>query len=414
MMIKNEAPAEIVAPPAEPAARRDFSGPAGIYVHIPFCVKKCIYCDFASRPADSAGEITDYFDALYYEIESWDRNGLRDVLPADTVFIGGGTPSAVPAEYIAGVLERLPVPEDAEITMEANPGTLTPEALKVYRDCGINRISLGVQSFQDEELRWLGRIHDADTAAQSVRMVREAGFGNLNLDLMFGFPGQTMESWEATLQRAMQLQPEHVSFYSLQIEEGTPLYDMFREDRVEQLPDEINRAMYHRGIDVLRAHGLELYEISNASRPGYECRHNRKYWTMQPYLGAGAAAHSFLWNCRFANPSGIREYIQAMEESRAQRIAGRPASFPHNVKGREMHCNSDEDSMSDFLFTGLRLREGVSLKEFRDRFGEDLAERRHDAIQRFCASGDLIMENGRLRFTRKGMDITNYILTELM
>ena len=407
MMIKSEA-----------ASERPVDGkpvvPAGIYVHIPFCVRKCIYCDFASRPADSPGEITDYFDALYYEIESWNRTALRDVLPADTVFIGGGTPSSVPAEFIAGVLERLPVRENAEITMEANPGTLTPAALKQYRESGINRISLGVQSFQDGELRWLGRIHDADTAVQSVRMIREAGFENLNLDLMFGFPGQTLESWESTLQRALQLQPEHISFYSLQIEEGTPLYEMFRTDRVEQLPDEINRAMYHRGIDILQARGLELYEISNAARPGYACRHNRKYWTMQPYLGAGAAAHSFLRNCRFANPSGIREYIRAMEDCRENENAGRTGSFPYNVKGREVHGNSREDAISDFLFTGLRLREGISLKEYRERFGEDLKEQRRDVIQRFCASGELIMKDDRLRFTRKGLDITNYILTELM
>lgn len=383
--------------------------PAGIYVHIPFCVRKCLYCDFPSRPAADPGEITDYFDALYTEIEAWKRADPRDELPADTVFIGGGTPSSVPADYIAGIVERLPVAEGAEITIEANPGTLDAETLALYRSCGINRISLGVQSFQDSELRSLGRIHDAAAAEKSAAMAREAGFSGLNLDLMFGFPGQTMESWEDTLGRALALRPGHLSFYSLQIEEETPFYDMIRSGQLEQISDELNRAMYHRAIDLLSEQGYTHYEISNAALPGQMCRHNRKYWTMRPYIGMGAAAHSFLQGHRFANPADIRGYINSMEKYRL-----READFGAVLRERLSQPVDREDRMSDFLFTGMRLREGISLEEFYLLFGERLEARREKEIRGFIHSGDLAIEDGQLCFTRKGLDITNFILMELM
>jgi oxygen-independent coproporphyrinogen-3 oxidase len=372
----------------------------GIYIHIPFCVSKCIYCDFTSYPSCSQTEQQRYFDALKREAS------LAAVThEADSIFIGGGTPSSVDAAYIADVLAVIPKRDDAEITIECNPATLTAEKLSVYRNAGINRLSIGVQSFNDDELRFLGRIHTASEAEEAFKMARQAGFDNINTDLIFGFPGQTLESWRATLDRAMELEPEHISFYSLQIEEGTPLYEMFRHDKVEQLTDDVNRKMYHTAADILKANGYVHYEISNAAKPGRECRHNIKYWSMAPYIGLGAAAHSFDGCRRFFNPDELDKYEAAVDLK---------CQYGSLTQGIEVHENSLEDSITDCIFTSLRLTDGLDINAFKNMFGVDILTLKGDVISRFTSEKYLEISNGKLRFTPAGLDISNYIIGELI
>lgn len=398
---------------------------AGIYVHVPFCVRKCIYCDFTSYAGCSEEVIRRYFSALEKEAgflramaeerEYGSSLGLEkrlarhasEMLPADSLFIGGGTPSVVDPHYIAGLLPVLPLAEGAEVTIEANPGTLTPDKMSVLRKAGINRLSLGVQSFDDRELSFLGRIHDAEEAASGFLAARAAGFDNISLDLMFGFPGQTADSWKSTLETAVRLEPEHISFYSLQIEENTPLYRMFRNDEVEQLPDEADREMYHFAVRFLEENGYHLYEISNAARAGRECRHNMKYWTMAPYLGIGAGAHSYLDGVRYASPESLDGYDRLVEKMLEEK------SY-FESRGEALCLNTPEDTMSDYMFTGLRLRKGIDCGEFTSLCHVDPEEKYRDAISRHIQDGTMILENGRLRFTEKGVDLSSHILMDFI
>lgn len=383
----------------------------GIYIHIPFCLSKCVYCDFTSYAGCGSDEQRRYFDALnreaelYAKLRTADPQNAAAQLP-DTIFIGGGTPSTVDASYIAGVLERLPRAQNAEITIECNPAAVLDSRLNTYRAAGINRLSMGVQSFNDAELRFLGRPHTAAEAARSFRRARQAGFDNINIDLIFGFPGQTQESWKKTLDTALELSPDHISFYSLQIEEGTPLYEKFRRDEVEQIPDEINRAMYRTAVERLTAAGYEHYEISNAAKPGRRCRHNIKYWSMARYTGLGAAAHSFDGQCRYYNPDALTEYEAAVEQK--QRTGDLTAgSYKEEL--------SVHDRMTDYIFTGLRLTEGLDLELFKQMFGEDLLKLRKEEISQFINDGLLeIVEKKNLRFTGAGLDISNYVIGELI
>jgi len=416
----------------------------GIYIHIPFCVQKCIYCDFNSSAGCTKTEIESYFDDLNKEADIFLKSsetahndpgkahscdGSADAAGKnapifDTIFIGGGTPTSVDSRYIRDLMGRFNILEDAEVTIEANPGTLTPKKLADYRDCGINRISMGVQSFQDDELAFLGRIHSAEEACRSFEMARESGFDNINIDLIFGYPGHTMESWKKTLDKVLELAPEHISFYSLQIEEGTKMYQLFRDGDVDQIPDELNREMYHYAVKTLKASGYEHYEISNAARPGYQCRHNLKYWSMTPYIGLGAGAHSYMSGCRFYNPDSLSEYHETVkrkaETASSYRDGGAIGCDRDDVirevmsSGTDVFENEIEDEITDYLFTGLRRICGIELEDFRNRFGIDFFEKYEEKIRGFIDEGFVDETDGWLRFTEKGLDITNYILTELM
>lgn len=381
---------------------------AGIYIHIPFCIQKCIYCDFNSYTDWNGDTEKRYFLALYREAELLAEllEGNDGGLP-DTVFIGGGTPSAVNENYITGLVNRIPAAGGAEITIEANPGTLTEKKLHLYRECGINRISIGVQSFNDAELAFLGRIHSGGEAEAAVNMAGNAGFDNINIDLIFGFPGHNMSSWRKTLEKAVSLKPQHISFYSLQIEEGTRLYDMFRRDETEQISDELNREMYHYAADFLSSAGFNRYEISNASLPGKECRHNLKYWDMSPYAGIGAGAHSFLVENRFFNPLGIDDYIKFINNN----FSDESSNF---FKGRELFKNNQNDSMTDYIFTGMRRISGISIDDFNIRFAADFEKIYGLKIKKYIDDGFLEKSEGFLRFTKKGLDITNYILANMI
>ena len=431
----------------------------GLYVHVPFCIKKCIYCDFNSYayPEDEKIAVhNEYFDALYKELEM--VNGAVNE-PFETVFIGGGTPSAVNPEYIAGLLKRIPLAKDTEVTTEANPGTLDAKKLAAYRKAGINRISMGVQSFNDDELRFLGRIHSADEAMEAFRIARAAGFDNVNIDLIFGFPGHTLESWKKTLETAIELGPEHISFYSLQIEEGTPLYEMFRRDEAEQISDELNREMYHTALSMLKDAGYCHYEISNAAKEGRFCRHNLKYWTMAPYAGIGAGAHSFTGGTRAFNYGDISDYIESVSKAYEVWRSGLAAAdgvfvlsgvddrafnetdsgngfksenlriddlngssverLKHNywaAYAEEVDNLSRDDLISDFIFTGLRLVDGFSLALFKQLFSEDFEDMFKAEVNSLTEEGLLQFSNEheRLGLTDKGLDLSNYVISRFL
>lgn len=391
-----------------PAEKNADSAP-GLYLHIPFCQKKCIYCDFNSFPGYRREEMHRYMETLVEEMVLAFRSGYLRTAP-DTVFLGGGTPSLLDDTEISMLMSAV---ADVcgrnhrfrEVTIEANPGTVDERKLAAYREAGIDRISIGVQSFQNEELQFLGRIHDAETAVRTVKMARSAGFDNLNLDLMFGIPGQTADSWKRTLDTALSLMPDHLSFYSLQIEEGTPLYEMFRREECEAADEALDRQMYHYARACLKQAGFRHYEISNAARPGKECLHNLKYWSMIPYAGLGAGAHSFNGSVRSWNPSSIPEYTRSVS-MRCQN---------HDfLRGVEQENESKEDLISDYLFTVLRTAEGISKQEFRDSFGLTMEAYGGEKLVQFLAEGFLEESEGQIRLTEKGLDFTNYILRELI
>ncbi len=362
----------------------------GIYIHIPYCIRKCNYCDFVSFPLeDRQDELPVYFESLTGDIEKSSKIYGKEY-SVDSVFFGGGTPSCVDAGRICGILERIRscfnVEDGAEISLEANPGTLDRKKLSAYRAAGFNRISLGIQSFDDEVLRIMGRIHDSEKAAESFALAREY-FGNINLDLILGTPGQDLKIWSETLSRAIDLGPEHISFYSLQLEEGTPFYEDYRSGRLDLPSWEENRAMYHRALELLKQAGYEHYEISNAARPGFRCRHNIKYWSMEDYLGLGCAASSFLDGRRFEN--GL--YLPG--------------------DGRLL---SRSELEGDFIFTQLRLTEGLDTDLYRSLFGSDF-EAEHAAALSECVSRGLLAKHGyRIAFTEKGLDMTNPVMAEFL
>lgn len=390
--------------------------PLEIYVHIPFCERKCHYCDFLSFPARE-GLRDAYVKALMKEIGAVPEGAAgagtdenAEEFLAATVFFGGGTPSLLSAEAVRAILEalkeRFPLAEDAEITIEANPGTLDGGKLAEYRAAGINRLSLGLQSTDDRELELLGRIHDYRTFEKTYRLAREAGFANINLDLMCALPGQTLADWERTLRTAAALGPEHISAYSLILEEGTPFYERFGADGPgkggEDLPlpsEETERAMYRRTGEVLRTFNYMRYEISNYARPGYVCRHNEGYWTGADYLGLGLGASSYIDGVRFANTVSFERYLAR---------AGHPEAI------REGICRlSEEERQEEFFFLGLRRTAGVSREEYRRRFGEDW-DRYERNIRRLREMGFLEETGEGIRLTEEGIDVSNAVFAELL
>ncbi len=368
--------------------------PLGIYLHVPFCAAKCRYCDFLSFAGSDAGLRARYVEALRAEIRARGEGQA-----ADSVFFGGGTPSLLEPEEIASLLaalrEAYQILPDAEISMEANPGTVDAWKLSAYRSAGITRLSLGVQSFDDALLARIGRIHSARQAEEAAEAARAAGFENLNLDLIFALPGQSLADWERTLRRAIALAPEHVSFYALQIEEGTPLCEAVRRGEERPVPEETDRAMYHLALRLLAEAGYEPYEISNAAKPGFACRHNLKYWSFQDYMGLGLGAASFLNGVRLKNTEELSEYLAGRFEA-------------------ERHENSLSDSMAEYLFTGLRKREGISLAAFEERFGRSVEEIHPGVLEKHLRSGLLERNGARVFLTERGLDLANTVLCDLI
>lgn len=376
----------------------------GLYVHVPFCIRKCRYCSFLSFPCDEDKLLTEYSNALIREIRTRYEEWPYRII--DSIYIGGGTPSLMPGNDMARVVneikENFVVADDCEITIEANPATLTDEKLKAYLDCGINRISIGVQSFDNTILDFLGRVHDKNDAINAIRMAKKAGFDNVNIDLMFGIPGQTMKMWRDSLRQCLFLRPEHISLYSLQIEEGTPFYDMIYVDNVvSETPENVDRAMYNEALMMMDDVGYHHYEISNAALPGFESRHNLKYWSYQDYLGLGPGASSFIGGHRFRNCEKVSEYLKYIK-------AGMPPVKPENVEDY-----SEREEMGIFVFTGLRKTDGFDINEFERIFTKDFFDVYDPSIlEKF--KGFIEMDGMNLKLTRKGLDVSNKIMAEFV
>lgn len=364
--------------------------PLSLYIHIPFCKSKCAYCDFASFPGREAMWEA-YFAALCGEI----RAAKGDAHRVETVFFGGGTPSLVPEAYIAGALaaarEAFSFAQGAEVSLEANPGTLTMEKLRAYREMGVDRLSIGVQSFDAGLLRDIGRVHTPGEAVEAVRMARAAGFANIGIDLMYGLPGQTMGAWEATLETALSLPLTHISAYALIVEAGTPM-----AAREGELPDEEDvLAMQRRCTRALAAAGFARYEISNYARRGFACRHNLVYWRRGEYLGFGCAAHSFFGGERFRNASDLEGYLRGARGLERERVDGKAA--------RE-----------EIIMLATRTGEGLSLENWREDFGEDFCAGREKVLDALRRAGLLEIADGRVFLTEKGMEVHNAVVLALL
>lgn len=379
-----------------------------LYVHIPFCKKKCRYCDFLSFAGEEWTQET-YIQALIREIGAWRGKENKKV---SSVFVGGGTPSILSVRRMEEIFEALResffLAEDAEITIECNPGTLEKEKLEVYKCLGVNRLSLGLQSAKNEELRLLGRIHTWETFLESFQMARKAGFENLNVDLISALPGQTMESWRETLEKTIALSPEHISAYSLIIEEGTPFYQEYEEDaKIREaggdpqfLPSEdAERQMYEDTEKILGNAGYSRYEISNYAKPGMACQHNMGYWQRKEYIGLGLGASSLYREGRWRNPENLLEYCNRKQD------------MPER---KDLQKLSRKDQMEETMFLGLRLMEGVEEEAFFREFGCTCREVYGEVLDRLEDQGLLKEENGRIFLTSHGIDISNYCMAEFL
>ena len=376
------------------------SGGMELYLHMPFCVRKCAYCDFLSFPSGAKTQRM-YAKRLMEDIGVMGKR--YGEIPVETIFIGGGTPSVPDSGLIVEIMEHVRhafhVADGAEISMEANPGTVTREKLTDYRKAGINRLSFGLQSANDRELKLLGRIHTWAEFLESFTLARECGFANLNIDLMSALPGQTCESWKETLSRVTDLDPEHISAYSLIIEEGTPFGERYgSEEGRKLLPDEDSeREMYHETKRFLKDCGYERYEISNYAKPGRECRHNIGYWTGVPYLGLGLGASSYLDGCRFTVNPDMKQYLEE-----------KPGMFA------DIEKLTKKDMEEEFYYVGLRMTAGVSLSEFERRFGISAKEVYPGLMETFVKEKAARFEGDRFVLTDYGLDVSNYIMAQFL
>ena len=367
-----------------------------LYIHIPFCIKKCDYCDFLSGPVSRAGQEA-YVYALLREIK---EAASREKRPVSTLFIGGGTPSVLPVDLMELLLSELSeqfrfLPA-AECTIEANPGTLTEEKLVLYRKYGLNRISIGLQSPVDQELKMLGRIHDYREFLESYELARHVGFDNINVDLMFAIPGQSYEGWVRNLRTVAALAPEHISAYSLIIEEGTPFFS-----RKLDLPDEDTEyRMYEDVAGILGEYGYHQYEISNYARSGFECRHNKGYWTRMDYLGLGLGAASLIGKKRFTNTNIMEEYLNHSRDLTGIR--------------KDVEILEKKDEMGEFMFLGLRMTEGVSEEEFQEYFHVSVEKIYGRVIEKYIRQGLLEKRNGRIFLTRRGIHVSNAVMADFL
>lgn len=365
-----------------------------LYIHIPFCVRKCIYCDFLSVPYNEELAFR-YMTSVLTELDL--RKDVADELT--TVYIGGGTPTTVPVLALIRLLRRIResfrIAADAEITIEANPGTIDKEKVRALADAGVNRFSIGVQSFHDHELKLLGRIHSFEDVLKATSAIRHSGVGNLSIDLIYGIPGQTPDDWSHTIAMATELSPEHISAYELTPEKSTPLHGLIEQKRLAKPDEETILEMYYQTIDSLAGAGYRHYEISNFAKPGLECRHNLNYWNRGRYIGVGAGAHSFIGDRRIRNTGDIHRYIEMA-------CSGKPAV-------EESIEISSDDAIKEFLFLGLRKMEGLNIKESIEDLGIDIV-----AASKGLIEEDLLMSDGEyVRLTRKGIVVSNVVITEL-
>ncbi|MBQ4071328.1 MAG: radical SAM family heme chaperone HemW [Clostridia bacterium] len=366
-----------------------------LYVHIPFCVSKCRYCDFASFGGMDIGARERYVERLIEEIRTYRR---EERLLLSTVFFGGGTPSLLEphlfTRIFSAIKETFLLSENPELTVEANPGTLTCESLAAFTECGVNRISLGLQSIHENELKSLGRIHSFEESREALELARSFGISNINVDLMYGIPHQTADSFSRTLDEVIALSPTHISAYGLIIEEGTPFYSMRDELPLPSEDDEAD--MYFLAAEKLRGAGYLHYEISNYAKRGFECRHNLVYWRGEEYVGVGLAAHSYFEGCRFSNTENMTEYMMSLDFGKGERVR-----------------IDLENEAFEYAMTALRLSEGISLSEYADRFGSSFTEGK-PIIDKYIAEGLMRLVGDRLAFTERGFYVQNAILANIL
>ena len=378
----------------------------GIYIHIPFCVQKCVYCDFLSASATKEIQ-NEYIRALFVEIRLLAQRYKDEDYEVDSIFIGGGTPSVIEPELIDEVLlevrKGFNINEYAEITIECNPGTLSENKAFSYRNSGINRISFGLQSCDNKELKMLGRIHTIEEFRESFSLARNYGFNNINIDIMTGLPGQNIERLSKTVNTVLAFKPEHISAYGLIIEEGTPLFNNL--SKYPAIPDdELDREMYAKTSDSIKKAGYKQYEISNYAKPGYECVHNLKYWECKEYLGFGIGAASFINKTRYSNIRDIKKYIATLNCSKPD---------VSNIWQDIEHLTVN-DAKEEFVFLGLRKIEGISITKYKEYFDQDIYEQYKEAIESNINKGLLILEDNRLKLTRLGIDVSNSVMSDFI
>ena len=388
-----------------------------VYIHVPFCVRRCLYCDFITYAGQQAW-LPAYVEAAIKETHWLGSSTGKTDEPAQTVYFGGGTPSLLSIGQVeallAAVNRNFGLMENAEITLEANPGTLPFDYLRELRASGVNRLSLGVQSFSDAELAQLGRIHTRAEALESVLWARQAGFDNLSLDLIFGLPKQSLRSWEDNLQEVIRIHPEHLSLYNLIVEEGTPLAKQIANREIPAPDDDVAADMYELTMDVLASAGYEQYEISSwATSPEFESRHNKAYWKMTPYLGIGVAAAGFAENVRTLNTPTIPEYIRRISDQESI------LPFPLSEANTDRIIVENFTQMQETMMLGLRLtREGVSQAEFQHRYGKDIMMVFPQEIARLLAKGLVewvnLADGQHLRLTRRGRMLGNQAFMEFV
>jgi len=368
---------------------------AGLYVHIPFCSSRCSYCDFATGLYQS--ELAErYVQGLVNEIRASQYSG--EVV--DTIYFGGGTPSLLaPAQLeriLASLYERFEIATDSEITLEINPGSATPEKLRAFRSLGINRASFGAQTFDDAELAKLGRSHNVEDVLRTFASLRDAGFANVSFDLIAGLPGQTLEGWQRNINQALELAPEHLSFYLLEVHSGTPLAEHIRRGIQPQPDDDLAGVMYEWMLEQAEAAGYEHYEISNLCRPDFHSRHNVKYWTAAPYYGFGCSSHSYDGETRrWSNQRDVLKYVELVEIGASAVV--------------EEQQLSSTDVRAEAVFLGMRLMQGVDLRRYRESFGVDLRDEHADDLDRFCKAGLVELDGDLIRLTRTGALLSNEV-----
>lgn len=371
----------------------------GIYVHIPFCKKKCDYCDFISY-CGKDDLIEKYVDSVKKEIEN-----VKIKSEITTIYIGGGTPSYIDSKYIVQILEKIKeknVAQDAEITIEVNPGTVTQEKLQDYINCGINRISIGLQTTNDELLKQIGRIHNYEQFLETYKMAKKVGFKNINVDLMLGLPNQRIIDLKESLENVLKLAPKHISVYSLIVEDGTPIANKIENGKLKLPDDELERNMYWYVKNTLELNGYKHYEISNFAQKGYESKHNMNCWNQMEYVGIGAAAHSYRDITRYSNTEDIKEYIKNVQKGEFER-------------NRIIHeIQKEEDSKKEFMLLGLRKIDGIKISEFKNKFGDNPIYLYRKELKKLSDEKLIIIQDDNIRLSNKGIDLANLVWEEFV
>lgn len=372
---------------------------SGIYIHIPFCKRKCYYCDFNSY-ANKEESFKPFKEAIIKEIKNR-KELLKDLITS--IYIGGGTPNVLPPFYIEEILNEIykyyDISKDAEISIELNPGLINDEKLKIYKEIGINRVSIGLQAWQDKLLKKIGRIHTIRDFIGNYDMTTKY-FNNINIDIMYALPDQTFDDFKETLSNVVALKPTHISCYGLILEEGTVLYKLYEDNKIKPVDDEFEMMMYHYGIDFLKDNGYEHYEISNYALPGYECQHNLLYWKDLQYIGFGPGAYSFVDNSRCGNVKDIKEYIEMIDKT--------------GTAIKDIDVLDEKDKMSEYMFLGLRMMSGVYDRDFKSRFGKSMFSVFKDAIDKNIELNLLIREGDNIRLTQRGVDVSNNVFEDFL